>query len=344
MLILETSKWRAAGQAGVEGALHTVPAPPCSLAQLEDKERGRREPGNERRPQHCVQSHINGHPEAGGLLSPGPGRSLACGPREDACSAAGRSAGCGLGAQRPGRVAGEAGPSAAHGVLVRPRRGLRGEGLRAGKGHKERRGGRGDADVPEHPEDAGFPAQAGEMPPAGCGAAETKFQMGLRESLPGRAGVPGAGHQLQGLRDSVHTAGGPGGGLQHRGAVQPDAPGQSGGPGPLRQVEPEPGPPVAAAGRAPEGLHLRTQGLPVLRLLVPGVPDTLGNPAERQEEAGVQEHLEGRGGLPCDGPRLQRQRGLPAPGPGRQDHQDPAALQQTAHVQLPEHEKVRQRV
>lgn len=213
MLILETSKWRAAGQAGVERALHTVPAPPCSLAQLEDKERGRREPGNERRPQHCVQSHINGNPEAGGLFSPGPGRSLACGPREDACSAAGRSAGCGLGAQRPGRVAGEAGPSAgggsptlvrawghtgprafvvsglprgppdhggcrrpgwgwrdgpspapppsAHGVLVRPRRGLRGEGLRAGKGHKERRGGRGDADVPEHPEDAGFPAQVG---------------------------------------------------------------------------------------------------------------------------------------------------------------------------------------
>lgn len=25
--------------------------------------------------------------------------------------------------------------------------------------------------------------QAGEMPPAGCGAAETKFRMGLRESL-----------------------------------------------------------------------------------------------------------------------------------------------------------------
>ena len=121
MLILETSKWRAAGQAGVERALHTVPAPPCSLAQLEDKERGRREPGNERRPQHCVQSHINGNPEAGGLFSPGPGRSLACGPREDACSAAGRSAGCGLGAQRPGRVAGEAGPSAGGGspTLVR---------------------------------------------------------------------------------------------------------------------------------------------------------------------------------------------------------------------------------
>ena len=35
---------------------------------------------------------------------------------------------------------------------------------------------------------------------------------------------------------------------------RPDGPGQSGGPGPLRQVEPEPGLPVAAAGRAPEGL------------------------------------------------------------------------------------------
>lgn len=176
--------------------------------------RARREAGGSlavsSRPQHCVQSHINGCPEAGGLLIPGPGRSLVCGPREDERCAAGRPAGCGLGAQRPGRVVGEAGPSAgdgspalarvwghlhpwafvvsglpwgppdhrgcrrlgwgwrdgpspapppsAHGVLVCPRRGLGGEGLRAGEGHKEHRGGRGDADVPEHPEDAGFPA------------------------------------------------------------------------------------------------------------------------------------------------------------------------------------------
>ncbi|XP_044782476.1 epididymal-specific lipocalin-6 isoform X3 [Bubalus bubalis] len=82
MLILETSKWRAAGEARVEGAPHTVPAPPCSPARLEDQERGRREPGDECRPHHCVQSHINGRPEAGGPLSPGPGRLLACGPRE----------------------------------------------------------------------------------------------------------------------------------------------------------------------------------------------------------------------------------------------------------------------
>lgn len=37
---------------------------------------------------------------------------------------------------------------------------------------------------------------------------------------PGCAGVPGAGHQLQGLCHSAHAAGAPGRGLQHRGAVQ----------------------------------------------------------------------------------------------------------------------------
>ncbi|KAM7238258.1 hypothetical protein CapIbe_009778, partial [Capra ibex] len=228
-------------------------------------------------------------------------------------SAAGRPAGCGLSAQRPGRVAGEAGPSAAHGVLVRPRRGLGGEGLCAGEGHEERRGGRGDADVPEHPEDAGFPAQAGEMPPAGCGAAETKFRMGLRESLPGRAGVPGAGHQLQGLRHSVHAAGGPGGGLQHRGAVQPDGPGQSGGPGPLRQVEPEPGLPVAAAGRAPEGLHLCTQGLPGKQ------PPLAPLPSVWQEAPGCPRPLSsggftvGRTGGPGEPMSLRASPGCPGP-------------------------------
>ncbi|XP_044782477.1 epididymal-specific lipocalin-6 isoform X4 [Bubalus bubalis] len=461
MLILETSKWRAAGEARVEGAPHTVPAPPCSPARLEDQERGRREPGDECRPHHCVQSHINGRPEAGGPLSPGPGRLLACGPREmravllaallavvlvpsaqavwlgrlDPQQVAAPPHRCGPGATRvlgplwspgsPGapRTMGAAGGRAGGGGTaphLRPLPQLMGSWyvLAVASGEKDFAlekatksvegvavmlasqstlkmrasrhslaaspvSRRGRFFVQGPPEQL---LKAGEMPPAGCGAAETKFQMGLRESLPGRAGVPGAGHQLQGLRHSVHAAGGPGGGLQHRGAVQPDGPGQSGGPGPLRQVEPEPGLPVAAAGRAPEGLHLRTQGLPVLRLLVrpccrlrcpgdaaarrpeeagrirgagsgggpaeggarlepvPGVPDTLANPAERQEEAGVQEHLEGRGGLPRDGPQLQCQRGLPAPGPGRPDHQDPAALQQTAHVQLPEHEKVRQRV
>lgn len=219
MLILEASKWRALEKPGwhegvrVEGAPHTVQP----LLAPRRGWRMRREAGGSlamsSRPQHCVQSHINGRPEEEGRLSPGPGRLLVCGPREDARSAAGRPAGCGLSAQCPGRVAGEAGPSAgggspalarawghmsprafvvsglpwrppdhrgcrrlgwgwrdgpspasppsAHGVLVRPRRGLGGEGLCAGEGHEERRGGRGDADVPEHPEDAGFPAQVG---------------------------------------------------------------------------------------------------------------------------------------------------------------------------------------
>ncbi|XP_044782474.1 epididymal-specific lipocalin-6 isoform X1 [Bubalus bubalis] len=338
MLILETSKWRAAGEARVEGAPHTVPAPPCSPARLEDQERGRREPGDECRPHHCVQSHINGRPEAGGPLSPGPGRLLACGPREmravllaallavvlvpsaqavwlgrlDPQQVAAPPHRCGPGATRvlgplwspgsPGapRTMGAAGGRAGGGGTaphLRPLPQLMGSWyvLAVASGEKDFAlekatksvegvavmlasqstlkmrasrhslaaspvSRRGRFFVQGPPEQL---LKAGEMPPAGCGAAETKFQMGLRESLPGRAGVPGAGHQLQGLRHSVHAAGGPGGGLQHRGAVQPDGPGQSGGPGPLRQVEPEPGLPVAAAGRAPEGLHLRTQGLPV---------------------------------------------------------------------------------
>ncbi|XP_044782475.1 epididymal-specific lipocalin-6 isoform X2 [Bubalus bubalis] len=286
MLILETSKWRAAGEARVEGAPHTVPAPPCSPARLEDQERGRREPGDECRPHHCVQSHINGRPEAGGPLSPGPGRLLACGPREMravllaallAVVLVPSAQAVWLGRLDPQQLMGswyvlavasgekdfalEKATKSVEGVAV----------MLASQSTLKMRASRhslaaspvsrrGRFFVQGPPEQL---LKAGEMPPAGCGAAETKFQMGLRESLPGRAGVPGAGHQLQGLRHSVHAAGGPGGGLQHRGAVQPDGPGQSGGPGPLRQVEPEPGLPVAAAGRAPEGLHLRTQGLPV---------------------------------------------------------------------------------
>ena len=56
MLILQTSKWRASGEAAVhegvcvEGALHTVPAPPCSPVRLEGEERGRRQPGGEQPP------------------------------------------------------------------------------------------------------------------------------------------------------------------------------------------------------------------------------------------------------------------------------------------------------
>lgn len=121
MLILEASKWRALEKPGWHEGVHVAGAPHTVQPLLAPRRgwRMRRGAGGSlamsSRPQHCVQSHINGRPEEEGLLSPGPGRLLACGPREDARSAAGRPAGCGLSAQRPGRVAGEAGPSAGGG-------------------------------------------------------------------------------------------------------------------------------------------------------------------------------------------------------------------------------------
>ncbi|XP_034509116.1 uncharacterized protein LOC109488738, partial [Ailuropoda melanoleuca] len=87
--------------------------------------------------------------------------------------------------------------------------------------------------------------------------------MGVREPLPGRAGLPGAGYQLQGPRHRAHPARVQGRGLQHRGAVEPDGAGQPGGHASLRPVEQGPGLPASAAGHAAAGLHLCTQGFPV---------------------------------------------------------------------------------
>uniref|UniRef100_A0A8C2NV13 Lipocalin/cytosolic fatty-acid binding domain-containing protein n=1 Tax=Capra hircus TaxID=9925 RepID=A0A8C2NV13_CAPHI len=85
MLILEASKWRALEKPGwhegvrVEGAPHTVQP----LLAPRRGWRMRREAGGSlamsSRPQHCVQSHINGRPEEEGRLSPGPGRLLLMG-------------------------------------------------------------------------------------------------------------------------------------------------------------------------------------------------------------------------------------------------------------------------
>lgn len=82
----------------------------------------------------------------------------------------------------------------------------------------------------------------------------------------GRAGVPRAGHQLQGLRHRVHAAGAAGRGLQHGGAVQCVAwgPGTGGrGPGAGEAVSCWPSAPPAQAssrGALPAGrTHLASQ-------------------------------------------------------------------------------------
>ncbi|XP_044782478.1 epididymal-specific lipocalin-6 isoform X5 [Bubalus bubalis] len=429
MLILETSKWRAAGEARVEGAPHTVPAPPCSPARLEDQERGRREPGDECRPHHCVQSHINGRPEAGGPLSPGPGRLLACGPREmravllaallavvlvpsaqavwlgrlDPQQVAAPPHRCGPGATRvlgplwspgsPGapRTMGAAGGRAGGGGTaphLRPLPQLMGSWyvLAVASGEKDfalekaTKSVEGVAVMLASQSTLKMRASRHRLERCHLQAVELR-----RQNSRWVFGNPSLGvleyrvlgtnfrdyaivfTQLEAQEEAFSTVE-----LYSRTALASrEALGRfakwSRSLGFLSQQQAElqrdflrllvrpccrlrcPG--DAAARRPEEAGRIRGAGSgggPAeggARLEpVPGVPDTLANPAERQEEAGVQEHLEGRGGLPRDGPQLQCQRGLPAPGPGRPDHQDPAALQQTAHVQLPEHEKVRQRV
>lgn len=58
----------------VEGALHTVPAPPCSPARLEGEERGRRQPGGEQPPTALRSESYKRVSRGRRAAHPGPGQ------------------------------------------------------------------------------------------------------------------------------------------------------------------------------------------------------------------------------------------------------------------------------